>query len=208
VDRHRPVRRIGGRSTSRQRALRGHGFVAIALASALIPLGTLVLVVSLSPTAPPSHARAGFTRIIAVVWLPGLALALSGVGFGAITTFIVLFFAQHGWGQAWFAFTALSVAFIAGRLIFGHLPDKVGGARVALVCMLIEVAGQALIWLAPSSALALVGVTLSGLGYSLVYPGLGVEAVRNAPPQNRGLAMGAYTAFSIYHWDSPALRWV
>jgi len=61
--------------------------------------------------------------------------------------------------------------------------------------MLIEAAGQALIWLAPSSALALVGVTLSGLGYSLVYPGLGVEAVRNAPPQNRGLAMGAYTAF-------------
>jgi len=39
----------------------------------------------------------------------------------------------------------------------------------------------------------LVGVCLSGLGYSLVYPGLGVEAIRRAPPQNRGLAVGAYT---------------
>jgi len=28
-----------------------------------------------------------------------------------------------------------------------------------------------------------------------VYPGLGVEAVRAAPAENRGLAMGAYTAF-------------
>ena len=39
------------------------------------------------------------------------------------------------------------------------------------------------------------GVTLTGLGYSLVYPGFGVEAFRHAPPQSRGLAMGAYTAF-------------
>lgn len=43
--------------------------------------------------------------------------------------------------------------------------------------------------------LAVAGVTLTGLGYSLVYPAFGVEAVRRAPPQNHGLAMGAYTAF-------------
>ena len=79
--------------------------------------------------------------------------------------------------------------------MFGHLPDRIGGARVALVCVVIEAVGQALIWLAPSSALALVGVTLTGLGYSLVYPGFGVEAVRHAPPQSRSLAMGTYTAF-------------
>lgn len=36
---------------------------------------------------------------------------------------------------------------------------------------------------------------LAGLGYSLVYPGLGVEAVRRAPAESRGLAMGTYTAF-------------
>jgi MFS family permease len=173
----------------------GHGFAAIALATTLIPLGTLPLVASFRPVAPPPHARAAFTRVLGAVWVPGLGLALSGVGFGAITTFIVLLFAQHGWGPAWLAFTALSIAFMAGRLIFGHLPDRIGGARVALVCVLIEAVGQALIWLAPSSALALVGVALTGLGYSLVYPGLGVEAIRRAPPQSRGLAMGAYTAF-------------
>jgi predicted MFS family arabinose efflux permease len=60
---------------------------------------------------------------------------------------------------------------------------------------LIEAVGQALIWLASSSALALFGVTLTGFGYSLVYPGFGVEALRHAPAESRGLAMGAYTAF-------------
>src|SRR5207253_5507883 len=85
--------------------------------------------------------------------------------------------------------------FTVGRTVFGHLPDRIGGAVVALVCVLIEAAGQALIWLAPWSTLAFVGAALTGFGYSLVYPGFGVEAVRRAPPQSRGLAMGAYTAF-------------
>jgi MFS family permease len=89
----------------------------------------------------------------------------------------------------------VSVAFVVGRLIFGHLPDRLGGARVALACVLIEAAGQALIWLAPTSELVLVGAALTGFGYSLVFPGFGVEAVRRAPPESRGLATGAYTAF-------------
>jgi MFS family permease len=127
--------------------------------------------------------------------VPGTALAVSGVGFAAVTTFVVLLFEQHGWGPAWAAFTALSTAFIAGRLVFGHLPDRVGGARVALVCVLIEAAGLTLVWLAPSFAIAVCGVTLTGLGYSLVYPGFGVEALRRVPPQSRGLAMGTFTAF-------------
>jgi len=173
----------------------GHGFVAIAIPTALIPLGPVPLIASLRPVAPTSQARPAFTRVIDAVWVPGLGLALSGVGFGAITTFITLLFAERGWSPAWLAFTALSIAFIVGRVVFGHLPDRIGGAKVALVCVLIEAVGQALIWLAPSSALALAGVTLTGLGYSLVYPGFGVEAIRRAPPQSRGLAMGTYTAF-------------
>jgi predicted MFS family arabinose efflux permease len=64
-----------------------------------------------------------------------------------------------------------------------------------LVCIFIEAFGLALIWLAPTARVALLGVALSGLGYSLVYPGLGVEALRRAPARSRGLAMGAYTAF-------------
>jgi MFS family permease len=129
------------------------------------------------------------------VWVPGVGLALSSVGFGAITTFVALLFVQRGWGQAWLALTAVSVAFVAGRLAFGGLPDRIGGARVALVCVAIEAAGQALIWLAPGSGIAFLGAALTGAGYSLVYPGFGVVAVRRAPPESRGFAMGAYTAF-------------
>jgi MFS family permease len=172
-----------------------YGFAAIAFATMLIPLVTLLLVAPVRPVAPLPNARPAFTRVIGVVWMPGVGLALSSFGFGAITTFIVLLFAQHGWGHAWLGLTVFAGAFVLGRAVFGDLPDRVGGAKVAFVSVLIEAAGQALIWIAPGPSLALLGAAVTGFGYTLVYPGFGVEAVRRAPPENRGLATGAYTAF-------------
>lgn len=64
-----------------------------------------------------------------------------------------------------------------------------------MVSAVIEATGLALIWLAPWSGLALAGAALTGFGYALIYPGLGVEAVGRVPAQSRGLAMGTYTAF-------------
>ena len=171
-----------------------YGFGSIAIATMVIPLLTLPLVLTLDAVPASPHARPAVGKVLGAVWLPGLGLALSCVGFGAITTYVVLLFAQHGWGRAWFALTTLSAAFILGRILFGHLPDRIDSPRVALMCVLIEAAGQALIWLADTPGWVFAGSALAGLGYSLVYPGFGVEAVRRAPPENRGLAVGAYTA--------------
>jgi predicted MFS family arabinose efflux permease len=121
--------------------------------------------------------------------------ALGSVGFGAVTTFVALLFANRGWANGWLAYTDYAVAFILARIFFSHVADAIGGAKVALVCAFIEAVGQALIWLAVRPEMALAGAALTGFGFSLVYPGFGVEAVRRVPAQSRGLAMGAYTAF-------------
>jgi MFS family permease len=170
-------------------------FSGIAVATIVIPLLTLLVIVPLRGIAPIGEARPAFTKVLGAVAMPGAGLALSSFGFGAITTFVALLFAEQRWGRAWVAFTALSVTFILARLLFGHLPDRIGGARVALVFLVVEAAGQALIWLAPSPVWIFAGAALTGFGYSLVYPGFGVEAVRDVPPQSRGLATGTYTAF-------------
>ncbi|MGE8319562.1 MAG: arabinose transporter [Comamonas sp.] len=172
-----------------------HGFAGISTAAVILPWLALVLVVNLRAVAPTAARRTPFYQVLGVVGGAGLGLALCSVGFGVITAFIALLFAARGWGNASLAFTAFGLAFIAARLCFGHLPDKLGGARVALVCVLIEALGQLLIWGAQTPAMAYAGAALTGFGYSLAFPGFGVEAVRRAPPQSRGVAMGAYVAF-------------
>jgi MFS family permease len=171
------------------------GFAAIALATTLVPLAALGLTLPLVGVASSSQARAGFTRVLSAVWMPGLGSALSTVGFGAVTAFVTLLFAERGWSHGWLPYSVFAAVLILARLAFGRLPDQFGGARVALVCLLIEAVGQSLLWLAVSPEVALLGAALTGLGFSLVYPGFGVEAVLRVPPQSRGLAMGAYTAF-------------
>ena len=171
-----------------------YGFTAIAFATALVPLATLLLVARLPQTIPAARPQSGLAKVVAAVWLPGLGLALSSAGFGAMTAFVSLLFAARGW-TVWPAFTVFAGVFIVARVLFGHVADQVGGARIALICVLIEASGQALIWIAPWETIALIGTGLTGFGWSLVYPGFGIEAVRRAPPEQRGLAMGAYTAF-------------
>jgi MFS family permease len=171
------------------------GFGAVAIAATLMPLVTLLFVARFSPVPPQHDGRPPLKMVAIAVWLPGFGSALSSIGFGAIIAFGSLLAAQRGWSPVWLVFTAFAVSLVAARLLLGHLPDQLGGARVALACVLVEAAGLALIWLAADRLLATAGAALAGFGYSLVYPGLGVEAMRGVPPQSRGLAMGVYTVF-------------
>ncbi|WAL82162.1 arabinose transporter [Pandoraea sp. XJJ-1] len=171
------------------------GFAGVAGAVGVIPLLALAVVARVRAIAPSASRRTPFYKVLGAVLWPGMGLALSSVGFGLITAFIALLFAARQWGNASLAFTAFGLAFIGARIFFGHLPDKLGGAKVALVSVAVEVVGQLFIWRAQTPSFAYVGAALTGLGYSLAYPGFGVEAVRRAPPQTRSLAMGAYVAF-------------
>ncbi|MBN3751677.1 MFS transporter [Paraburkholderia sp. Tr-20389] len=187
------------------------GFVAIALVTTVLPLIVLAFLIRTRPVPPhPRGKHSSFRTILAAVWLPGLGAALASIGYCAILTFSSLLYTGMHWQPVWMAFTAFGGALILARTIAGHLPDRFGGARVALIFVVMQAAGLLLMSQAKTSLIASAGATLAGFGYSLVYPGLGVEAVRGTTPQNRGLAMGLYTVFLDVAMaaGSPALGWV
>lgn len=184
------------------------GFAAIALATIALPLATLLVTLPMRGIKQAGNStRQPWTNVARAVWLPGVAAAFSSLGYGAILSFATLLFAERGWQPVWLPFTAYAASLIAARLCFGHLPDRLGGARVAAIFVAVEAAGLALIWLAPGPAPATMGAGLVGLGYSLVYPGLGAVAVSRLPSSSRGLAMGLYTVFldAALGFGSPAL---
>jgi predicted MFS family arabinose efflux permease len=91
--------------------------------------------------------------------------------------------------------TAFGVGFIFIRVVLGHLPDRIGGLRVAFWSLVIEAIGQAMLWRASQEWVALSGALVTGLGCALIFPALGVEALKRVLPANRGSAMGGFVAF-------------
>ena len=142
-----------------------------------------------------SGVRLPFMRVLGKVFPHGSGLALGSIGFGTIATFITLYYASRGWPNAALTLSLFGASFISARLLFGNLINRIGGFRVAIACLLVETFGLLMLWLAPSAELALAGAALSGFGFSLVFPALGVEAVNQVSAANRGAAVGAYSLF-------------
>jgi MFS family permease len=125
-----------------------------------------------------------------------MALAAGGVGYSVLATFVTLFYVSRHWDGAALCLTAFGVAFILARLLFIRTIDRFGGFPVAMTCLAVESVGEVMLWQSPSPWVALSGAALAGFGFSLVFPALGVEAVKRVSANNRGTALGVYTAFA------------
>ncbi|WP_231755342.1 arabinose transporter [Bordetella sp. N] len=171
------------------------GLPATMIACIVAPLLALAIMLGARSYATPGGVRLSFLRVVGQIWREGLGLMLQGVGLAGLTTFASLYFAYRQWGHAGLVMTAFGLGFIAVRLLLGHLPDRIGGYRVALWSLVVEAIGQLMVWGAAQELLALAGALVTGLGCALIFPALGVEALKRVPPANRGSAMGAFVAF-------------
>lgn len=168
------------------------GFAAIApLAGALIARRIPDPFVP-RPPAPRGERPALVPR---EVRLPGLALALANVGYGAVAGFLVLHLADRGIGHGAAAFAAFAGAVVFARLALGGLPDRLGPQVTAFGAFLAETIGLVLIGAAHTWVVAGLGAVVMGLGFSLLFPSLALIVMDRVGEESRGTAMGAFTAF-------------
>ncbi|HEY8614100.1 MAG TPA: MFS transporter [Roseomonas sp.] len=172
------------------------GFEGVAVATMALPLAGLCIAM-LQPAVMPAATgrRTSFAGVFGLVWRQGLVLCLGTAPQAVLGSFVALYFASRGWEGAGLALTGFGIGFILVRLFLSRLPDRLGGRRVAAGSLIVEALGQALLWTAPNAPLALLGATLTGAGFSLIFPAMGVEAVRRVPEASRALAIASFSAF-------------
>jgi predicted MFS family arabinose efflux permease len=163
----------------------------------LMVLGGLALQVIRNKPAVPvvPGERLSYWSVFGLIAPYGLGLTLSSIGYGTLTTFITLFYVSRGWEGAAWCLTVFGACFILARLVFIGTINRLGGFSSAILCMAVETCGLIMLWLSPSTGFALAGAGLTGLGLSLVYPALGVEAIKNVPIPSRGAGLSAYAIF-------------
>jgi MFS family permease len=171
------------------------GFSTIGVAVVVVGLAALPFAAAGPITRLVTGPRMSFGSVFGRILPYGAALALSSIGFGAIASFITLFYASRHWGHAALALSAFGGCFILARLIFVGSIARQGGNRVALASFLVECCGLALLWRAGDPVSALIGAGLAGFGFALVFPALGVAVLARVPSTSRGAAIGAFSVF-------------
>ncbi len=171
------------------------GYLLVALACIATPLLGLGMAAPVAAVPPHGGERQPLGQIINKISDLGLVVFFQGIGFAAIGAFMPLMFVHRHWPHAALGLTFFGAAFVLVRILCSHLPDRLGGARVAFASMVVETAGQILLWQAPNPTVALAGAFLTGCGCSMIFPAMGVEVVRRVAPQMRGTAMGGFAAF-------------
>ncbi|MGH8417471.1 MAG: MFS transporter [Pseudomonas sp.] len=171
------------------------GFVSLGLVLTVLAAGALLMIRNKPPVPVVRGERMAFWSVFGRVAPYGLGLTLSSIGYGTLTTFITLYYVSRGWEGAAWCLTIFGICFIVARLFFINAITRFGGFRSAITCMSVETIGLVALWLSPNTTVALIGAGLAGFGLSLVYPAIGVEAIKQVPNSSRGAGLGAYAVF-------------
>ncbi|GBQ24828.1 major facilitator superfamily transporter [Tanticharoenia sakaeratensis NBRC 103193] len=173
------------------------GVTTVGLLSLLLPAFGLSVIWAYDNVQPTVSKRPlmKFTDVFKRVFPHGAALALGSIGFGAISSYLALYYAAMRWGGAADALAAFGAVFVLVRFVLSRQIGRFGGTRVAVVSLVVEAVGLMMLWRSGSSTAAAMGAAITGAGFSLVFPALGVLAVDRAGPENRGAALGAFSVF-------------
>jgi hypothetical protein len=176
--------------------LSAFGETGLGIACTLIAAFGWVIAALRAAAAPAGGEALGFGAVFLRVLPYGAARALASTGFGTIAAFVTLLYLARGWTGAAYALSSFGVCFATFRFVLTGVLARYGGLRVALAAMGVETVGLVSLSMAGSAVAASASAAITGLGFSPMFPALGVEAVAQVPPASRGAAIGTYNLFA------------
>lgn len=125
---------------------------------------------------------------------PGVVLLFAATGYAAITSFSPIYARSIGMGGSSGLYAVFAVSILLVRLATRKMADRRGRYAVAYPGTVAAAAGMGL--LAISSPLtAYAGVALFAAGFALIFPALMALTADRVPDDERGEALGSFTAF-------------
>nr|WP_314497251.1 MFS transporter [uncultured Chryseobacterium sp.] len=158
-------------------------------------IGFLLAKIKVNYTHSNSQNSQSFWKVLKKVSPFGICLALGGIGFASISTFITLYYNYFHWNNGALCLSVFGGLFVAGRLVFSNVINNYGGIKVAIACLFVEAVGLFIIAVATNPETALLGAGVTGLGFSLIFPALGVVAIKSVSPSSQGSALAGYGLF-------------
>lgn len=158
-------------------------------------IGFLLAKIKVNYTHSNSQDSQSFWKVLGKVSPFGICLALGGIGFASISTFITLYYNYFHWNNGALCLSVFGGLFVAGRLVFSNVINNYGGIKVAMACLFVEALGLVLIAVATNPETALLGAGVTGLGFSLIFPALGVVAIKSVSSSSQGSALAGYGLF-------------
>ena len=142
-----------------------------------------------------NEEQKSFWNVLGKVAPFGLCLALGGLGFATISTFITLYYDFHHWENGALCLSVFGILFVVSRLVFSNAINRFGGINVAIASLAVETLGLTVISLATHPYFVLIGAGITGVGFSLIFPALGVMAMKTVSSSNKGSALAGYGLF-------------
>ncbi|MCP5025845.1 MAG: MFS transporter [Actinomycetia bacterium] len=171
-------------------------------------LAVAAMLATLLPARVPRPSGAGPASVVTgnrlsrMLYLPALApgfvLMMGIVTFTALNGFMPLYVEEFDLGSAGGILMAYGLLVLVMRVIGSKIPDRWGTRRTAVVSLLGQVAGMAVMGVWNSTLGVYVGAAVLAVGGSFLYPALLTAAIYNVPDDARARATSTFSvAFEL-----------
>lgn len=171
---------------------------AIGAVVAIAAVASLRLPERVAPVPRPDGKKASFAPSLHPIGMaPGVILLLGTMPWIAFANYVPLHAENLGITNYPKAFAYYSATVIVVRIFGAKLPDKVAPRLMTTASLLTIALSMAALAVLDTASAPFIGAVLYGMGASLLYPTLMLQAVNSVPEHERSSVVASFTMF----WD-------